>query len=115
MAELETDIDSASEKAPSRSWRVWIVLSMTTALVSCVETFYTNTWWNLLGRKFWLIDLVSTLTLPLWMLMTFMALLRFPSARNKLWWLLIPAPQVFLPILQYLFVMFAWGTRGFAP
>ena len=108
-------MDSTADALDNRSWLVWMLLSLATALVSFIETFYTNTWWNLLGRKFWLIDLISTLTLPLWLLMTFMAFVRFRGARKKIWWLLAPAPVCFWPLIRTFLVLLVWRTNGFAP
>jgi hypothetical protein len=115
MAEIETNTDSAPEKAPSRDWLVWMALSLTTAVTSSIRIFYSDFWWDLFDGRSWLIDLVRFTSLPLWLLTTCMAFVRFPGARKKLWWLLAPAPLCFWPVVRVLLTFLAWSVNGFAP
>jgi hypothetical protein len=92
-----------------------MILSLATALISSVGIWWRDFWYELLPPRMWLVDLAGDVWLPLWLLTTCMAFIRFPAPRKRIWWLLLPAPLPLLPVLQFLFVILTWGTHGFAP
>ena len=98
-----------------QSGLVWAVLSLVAAVVSSLQVFYHNVWYDLFDPHMGLVEIAYDVWVPLWLGTTLMAFIRFPGPRKKIWWLLLPAPIPLLPILQFLLIVFAWGTRGFAP
>jgi hypothetical protein len=99
----------------TRTWLVWMALSFATALISSITIFRPDFWFDLFQPRMGLVDLTDYIWMPLWLIATSMAFFRFPGQRKRIWWLLVPMPVALLPFFQVIFVVFAWGTRGFAP
>jgi hypothetical protein len=97
------------------SWAKWALMSLLFASAASAQILYHNIWYDLFQPRLWLMDLVETLLLPLWIVATAMAFTRFPASRKRLWWLLLPAPVCLLPLIEFLFTIFAWSSHGFAP
>jgi hypothetical protein len=57
--------------------------------------------------------LANLFAMPLWATTTFIAFTEFPKPRRRLWWLLLPGPICFWPLLQILFAITAWSINGF--
>ena len=102
-------------ETPNRRWIVWAGLSLCLATLAIVQTFYHNLWYDLFRPRMALVDLAHFLLFPLWALCAGMAFLRFPGARKRLWWLLLPLPFCLRELAEFLLTMFAWSTHGFAP
>ena len=108
-------MESSASTNQGRSRLVWAVFSLVAAAVSSIQVFYDNVWFDLFQPRMGLVDIAYFVWGPLWLGTTLMAFIRFPGSRKKIWWLLLPAPIPLLPVLQFLFVVFTWGTHGFAP
>ena len=106
---------SSTGATHSKFWLVWAILSLIVAAASSVQVFYHDVWYDLFDPHMGLVDVAYNVWVPLWLGTTLMAFIRFPGSRKKIWWLLLPAPIPLLPVLQFLFVVFTWGTHGFAP
>ena len=102
-------------KQGPKTWIVWAILSVCLAALAIVQTFYNNLWYDMFRPRMGLVDLAHFLLLPLWTLCTVMAFLRFPGARKRLWWLLLPVPFCVRELAEFLLTMFAWSVHGFAP
>ena len=89
------------------------MLSLLLASAASAQILYSDIWYDLLHRRIWLIDLVEDLLLPLWVVTTTMAFIRFPAPRKRLWWLLLPAPVCFLRLIEFVFTILAWSVGGF--
>jgi hypothetical protein len=98
-----------------RPWQAWALLSLVLAAAASAQALHWNLWFDLFQPQMWLIDLVEDLLLPLWIIATTMAFIRFPPPRKKLWWLFLPVPLCLLRLIEFLFTILAWSTRGFAP
>ena len=106
---------SSTGATHSKFWLVSAILSLIVAAASSVQVFYHDVWYDLFDPHMGLVDVAYNVWVPLWLGTTLMAFIRFPGSRKKIWWLLLPAPIPLLPVLQFLFVVFTWGTHGFAP
>lgn len=95
------------------SWGRWALLSVILAGAASAQILYSNIWYELFSPRMWLIDLVEDLMLPLWVVTTTMAFIRFPAPRKRLGWLLLPAPLCFLRLIEFVFTMLAWSIGGF--
>jgi hypothetical protein len=91
------------------------LLSLLLAAAAAAQMLYHDIWYDLFSPRMWPIDVVETLLLPLWIIATATAFALFPAPRKRLWWLLLPTPICLLPLLEFLFTIFAWSTHGFAP
>src|ERR1700682_245100 len=87
----------------TRTWLVWMALSMATALISSITIFSPNFWFDLLRPRMGLVDLAYDVWMPRWVFTTWMAFVRFPGRRKRIWWLLVPAPVALLPFFQVIF------------
>ena len=99
----------------NQQWMVWTGLSLCLAILAVVLTFYHNLFYDLFWPRMGFVDLAHFLLLPLWIVCTVMAFYRFPGARQRLWWLLLPLPFCARELAEFLLTMFAWSTHGFSP
>src|SRR4029077_4207273 len=90
-----------------RPWYAWGVFSLVLAAGASAQAVGGDIWYDLFGRRIWLVDLVEDLLLPLWIVTITMAFIRFPPPRKRLWWLLLPAPLCLLRVIEFLFTILA--------
>jgi len=112
-----TEATSTATGTAQKGWRWlgWALLSLLFAGAAVAQSFYHNIWYDMFAPRMGLIDLVEFLLMPLWVTCTVLAFTGFPPPRKRLWWLLLPSPWCFLRLIEFLFTLFAWSNRGFAP